>query len=412
MTSYGGAYTGPAYGGPDDLVFSGPTVLTPVRPPRTVVLLRDPSGARVGEVDDYLQLQYVSRHQDIGSWVLDLDAASPALDVLREPRSGIEVVRNGTLVFSGPRTKLRRARSSGNDTVTVSGADDSVWLARRLAHPQPGSSAPSGGVYGTTAFDARTGQASTILRQYANVNAGPGAVVARRVAGLTLGVDPLVGSTVTGEGRWQVLLELMQGLAVAGGDLGFGIVSDGTGGLLFDVYQPTDRSASAVFSAEMGNLGDFDYSLDAPTGNYVVGGGGGELTARTIVESSDSTSITTWGRVEFFRDRRDTTNTTEISQTLSEELAAQAEKRAATINPVDTPLLTYGVHYFLGDQVTAVIDGVSFAEVVREVKVTVAGNGETVQPTLATPGAGPASLPDLFAAAKRLTTRVANLERR
>jgi hypothetical protein len=418
MSSYGGLYTGPAYGGATDVGLPPvPGVVGPYVEPPVVVHLRGADAVRVGQIDDVVKLQLVVRHQDVGAWVLDLHPNSPTVQALLAAfaagpigHTGIEVVRGGQLLFSGPITRLDRTRKGGVDRMTASGPDDTVWLTRRLVMPQPATSAPP---YSTSAYDVRSGVASTVMIAYANADAGPGAIVARRVADLTMGADPVVGTSVPGQqGRYQTLLELEQSIALAGGDLGFRVISDGAGGLQFQVYQPADRTVTVKFSRELGNLGDFDYELAAPGGTDAVGGGGGELTARTIVEAGDSAAITTWGRIEFFRDRRDTTDTTEITSTLNEELAKRAQTVAATITPIDTPQVAFGVHYDLGDRVTAVLDGIEVAEVVREVKLTYDASGVKIEPTLASPGSSPPALPDFFRDRHGLVGRVSGLERR
>jgi hypothetical protein len=374
--------------------------------PITRILVRNAAGARVAELDDYIDLTYIMRHQGVGTWALNLHPDSPALDFITTPSNGvagIEIIRNGVLVFSGPWTKRRRTRQGETNRVAISGVDDSVWLRYREAIPPTGQ-----------AYDIRgPGVTSTVMRAYVNAHLGPGATVARKLTNLTLAPDPLAGTTVTGQGRYpDTILDVLVSLAVAGGDLGFGILSDGAGGLVFSTYAPTDRTATAKFSNELGNLGDFDYELDAPEANYVIGGGSGEGTARVIVEAGDTSSITSWGRIEGFRDRRDTADTTLIDQTLTEELANKAEKRAATITPIDTPYLAFGTHYFLGDKVSAILDGVTFTEVIREAKITVQPSGrELVEPTLATPGNTGPGIPDIFRAPGRISGRVVTLER-
>jgi hypothetical protein len=378
--------------------------------------LRDANAVRTAQVDDLVKLEFVVRHQDVGSWVLDLHPASPAAATVRQAitsgtvaNMGIEVERDGVIVMSGPVAQFRRTRQGMTERLTLSGPDDLVWLRRRLATPQPATTAPP---YNTAAYDVRTGVASTVMRAYVNANVGPGAITARKWTFLTLAADPLVGSTVTQQARYDLLLDVVRATAIAGGDLGFKVTSNAAGGLVFSVYQPVDRSATVVFSDAIGNLGDFDYELSAPDGNYGFGAGSGEDTARVIAEAGDTASIAQWGRTEFFRDRRDTSDTTQILQSVNEELAKRAEKRSISVVPIDTPTMSFVTHYGLGDKVTAVLDGVPIAEVVREVKVTYDAGGARVQATLGTPGATPPEIPDIFRDPRTLAGRVTNLERR
>ena len=65
----------------------------------------------------------------------------------------LEVVLDGAIWRSGPVSHLERTVDLDGDMLQVSGVGDMVWLARRNAHPQPGSAAPP---YSTTGYDIHT----------------------------------------------------------------------------------------------------------------------------------------------------------------------------------------------------------------------------------------------------------------
>jgi hypothetical protein len=360
----------------------------------------------VAQVDDYQQLDLVGRFNDVGTWALDMDVKAGGSTLLQQDGAGIVVVRDGVTVFSGPVAKRERNWANDKDRLKVSGVDDGVWLARRLAHPQPTTAAPQ---YTLQTDDVRTGQCSTILRQYVDFNLGPSALSNRQVAGLTLAADPALGSTITGRARWQVLLTMLQELALAGGALGFQLQQVGAG-LVFSVYAPIDRTASVIFSPDLGNLAAFDWSEEAPRANYVVVGGGGVGTARTVYEGSDSASIARWGRAESFRDQRQTVVVSELTQAATDELAGSAGPMGLTITPIDLPQMTYLTHYALGDKVSVIKDGVKVADVIREVKISLTPQGVArIIPTIGTPGRQ--DLIGFFNRVRALVTRVVNLEK-
>lgn len=375
---------------------------------------RDASLARVAQIGDYQRAELVLRFNAPGTWLLDMDARASGASELLQDGAGLVVVRDdASVVLSGPVTRRERNQENEQNRLLVAGADDNAWLERRLASPQPSTSAPP---YNSQAYDVRTGQASTILRQYVDVNIGPSALSVRRITGLTLAADPALGSTVTGQGRWQPLLELLQELALAGGGLGFRLRQSGSD-LEFSVYQPADRTASVKFSFELGNLAALKWSEEAAETNYVFCGGGGEGTSRTIREGQDSTSIVEWGRVESFRDRRDTTDSGQLDQAITEELERGAGPTGLSIVPIDLPQMAYGTHYDLGDRVTAVVDGEPIQEVIRELKILLTpAEGVQVIPTIASPARGPSlSLFDRLRRNDRLhqaERRLTNLERR
>src|SRR5690606_19655547 len=183
---------------------------------------------------------------------------TPAARLATTDRYGLEFVRDGVTVMSGPVTKRTRMFDTTQDGFLFEGVDDTVWLERRLVYP---SAAP----YTTVAHDVRTGPATSVLVGFVSANAGPLAAADRQV--LTIGADTASGATVTGRGRWQVLLDLCAELAAAGG-VGFRVRKR-----VFEPYVPVDRSASVVFSTELGNLGSFTHTEQAPDVNHVVVGG-------------------------------------------------------------------------------------------------------------------------------------------
>lgn len=264
--------------------------------------------------------------------------------------------------------------------------------------------------YANAAYDTRTGTASTVMRTYVNVNAASGAITSRQVTGMSLAADPAIGSSVTGNARFDNLLTLLQQLAISGGDLGFRVIQTNNGVLTFSIYQPATRS-NAIFSRDLGNLLDAVYTLDGPQANQDVAAGGGQGTARVFATDSDSTSINTWGRVEGFVDTRDTSDIPTMHQRNTADLAQNKQKTNLTITPQDTPALQFGRDYFLGDIVNVQIDGATITDKIRQVHIQLNGNEQE----LVTPGignAGSGQIAWLYDAKKRALDAVAAQLRR
>lgn len=376
--------------------------------------------ARLGVVEDYQQATIVPRFNTPGAWTLDLHVDSQAAAFF-DFDAGIVVSldgTDGTEFFSGPVVGRERTRDeSGDDRLRITGVDDSVWLARRLCFPEAPALTTA-----TDAYDVRTGIASTVMAAYVDNNAGPSADAGRRVSGLVLGTDHGYGSTVTGRGRFQTLQDLLNTLALAGGDLGYQIVQMGAN-LVFAVYQPTDRSASVRFDDALGNLRAFTYSQAAPSngGNFVVVGSAGDDTARVFVTGGDPASISAYGRIEAFVDQSNTTDTTELEQARDTALAQTAAPVSSNITPEDTEAIAFGDSYGLGDKVALIVDGVEFANVVREVNIQLSADGALVLPSVGTPNQDSnyviqdgqsVPVPALFERLRTLETQVANLQTR
>jgi hypothetical protein len=359
------------------------------------VYARDPAGHRAAEVDDYTELKLTPVYNDVGTWEITMNRGAAQAANLTSPLWGIIVCRNNSVIFSGLMNHsahaVDRNTSPPKNEVVITGLTDDAWLSRRVVSPSPTESQPP---YTVQPYDVRTGQASTILRQYVDVNAGPSAISPRRVTGLTIGTDPLIGTTVSGNGRWDSnLLQFLQPLASAGG-VGFRIIQVGTG-LQFQVFAPTDRSASVNFSLALGNLSGFTYDSTAPVNNYSFVGATGTGTTRVLKEFPDSAAIATWGRIEGpLVNQSGTTDPTHIAQAGADALTQGSEQATLTITPVETSTLLYGVHYFLGDKVTVQLEGPAnspyagegrIVDTLRSVEIHLTPDGpQTVNPTIGT----------------------------
>lgn len=367
----------------------------------TTLYARDAALRRVGEVDDFDKVECVLRFNGVSTWVLDLDARSAAAAVMADA-AGIVLVRDGITLLSGPSVVRRVTLESGKSRLMFAGVDDTVWLDRRLALP-----VPLGPPYTAQSHDRRTGPAEDVIRAYVDANAGPGASAARRVPGLALPASQGRGGAVIGNARFAVLLELAQALALVGGT-GFRIVQVGAG-LELVQYVPADRTRTASFSLGLGNLAGYTYEQTDPTATYAYVAGQGEGTARTIVEGG---AVDPPYRAEVFRDQRDTNEQAALEQSRAEALTEGAGTTSLSLSPIDTDAVTFGRDYLPGDRVAVTVDGVTITDVVREVKLTLAPDGDTLVPVVGTPGASNPDVPTLFDTMRKQARRLSALERR
>ena len=374
------------------------------------IYARDAQLRRQGEVDDFVDLEAVRRWCDIGTWTLRVDRRSPLAGILRQSGAGIIITRDDQMWMSGPWTNVHHTVQASKETMILSGVDDNVWLKRRLASPSPTESFPP---YTVQAFDVRTGVASTILRQYVNVNLGAGAVGVRRKAEVTLGTDPLVGTSITGRARWQVLLAFLQELALSAG-IGFTFVQVGAT-LEFRTSAPTDKTGSVRFSRDLGNLAEFEYDETAPDANYFFVGGTGTGTARVFFEKSDAASVAEWGRFEGeLVDRTDTSSTTEMAQSADKSIAEQAAKTILSATLLDTPQIAYGSDYDLGTKVTIELDNPGSTDVIQDIvrRVTLKADkdGFVITPAVGNEGSQDTGL-KIYRTVRQLRKRIVDLER-
>lgn len=366
--------------------------------------IRDSEHKIIGQIDQYTKLEMKKRFNNVGSFILELDASSKAADLLFLG-GGFVAYRNGktTPFFSGQVRKYDVDWNAKSEKITFSGPDDNIWLADRRAVPDPVNFD-----FDTYAYDVRTGIPSTIMSEFVNYNAGPSASMPRRVSNLTIGTDLVLGTSATWRARFQRLINLLNKIAQDSGGLGFQISN-----MEFSIYQPTDKSGKITFSAGRRNLAAYRYTLEYPEENYMWGGGGGDGTDRTILTREDSSSIVTYSRIETFYDYRGAVDDTELALNMSQKQERDASKISLSLTPVDTGAVAYQTDYDLGDKVNVEISsGLQIADIVREVLITLTKDRETILPVVGTADSRTQfPFQDTVKSLNQLKEQVSNLER-
>ncbi len=365
------------------------------------LLLKGKDNKYKASIDVFNSLNYSLLFNEVGSYSLAIPYNNaPASDI--EQMGKVEIVRDDVIVFTGLIQRIQRKWNRNDNIISLSGADENYWLASRLALPVP----LGDGNYSSQEHDVRTGAGETIIKQYVDYALASNALTARQVSGITIEADAGAGNSITGRARFQNLLLFLQELAIQAGDLGIEIANNS-----FNVYIPTDKSGNIVFSEELENLNSFEYNYRAPLFNYVICGGGGEGTARTFLEHGDSQSLVDYGRIEFFRDRRDTTDTTELYNTIDEELENNTEQFDFVFSAIEIKNMVFFDDYFLGDKIRCVVDGVKYDSVVRSANFRVLRDGEKLELGMGNPYFAGGEM-ELIKINKMLKRRLSNLERR
>lgn len=290
------------------------------------------------------------------------------------PGNRVVVIRDGVIFCAGPIEEPGpedwsvSGQASGPGTVEVRFSDDLAAVVARITYPNPAAAATA---QTSTAQWTATDEAGDIIRSLVNLNAGPGALTARRVPQLVLGAGAGVGTSIKFSTRFRPLGDELRTVAILGGGLGFR-TQQVASTRQFQVYAPTDRSAVVRFSPGLGNLRSYRYEPKAPTATVAIVGGKDVGTSRVVVERTNAAAVAGWGRMETFVDQRQSTDTavdtTELNQAGDEALTRGAETARLASVTIDTPDQQFGVHYQLGDKVSVELDsGVVVADVVRAV---------------------------------------------
>ncbi|GLW91766.1 Gp37-like protein [Actinokineospora globicatena] len=363
---------------------------TPTPRPRDTVWMIDPAGAKRGTIT-WTSYRAVPRFNAVSTAEV-VCPLNPRHALAAAPGWRLAIVDGTRVTIAGPvvdaEITIDGTGGRARPQLVLRIEDDLRWLAGTQARPAPLAALTAQ----TPAYDVRTGQASTIMREYVDLNAGPGALTNRRVPGLTLAPDPATGATVTGRARFDRLLDLLAGLGISAGGpgLGFRINAGLSLDKTFEIYSPTDLRGPARFSIALRNLRRLNWRLTAPTATHIIGGGRGEEDAREFIEVADTGAATAWGRVEDFYDYRsasDADSGAELTQGATKRLVEQTETTAVEIEPVDTARLVYGRDYGLGDLVTVdIYGGVTVDEMIREVEITADRTGKRVRPRIGSVG--------------------------
>lgn len=360
------------------------------------LLVSGPDLVQLGYVDEWTALDVTINRNAPSSGQFTAPADPQLMQWVTTPGNRVELIRDGDWFCAGPIEKPGAYQWSAGDAttqgvgqVTVNWADDAVSLASRLTYPDPARAATAQTTVAQYTASATNGE--TLMRSLVNLNAGPGALTARRVPNLVLGSVAGVGTNVSDATRFEVLTDVLRRVALAAGNLGFRVRrADSPARLLFEVYAPTDRSKLVRFSRQLNNLRALATDPSAPTCTVAIVGGSGDGVAQQVIERANSGAVSGWGRMEKFVSGTSTTDstdpTTELNQAGDQALVDNGETVGLTATPVDTKGARYGVDYWLGDTVSVqLVTGTAVTDVVTAVHLTATPDaGELLVPTIGT----------------------------
>jgi hypothetical protein len=194
----------------------------------------------------------------------------------------------------------------------------------------------------------------------------------------------------------------------AGSPTGMGLSIKRNGHRLkFDVYVPRDLTGKAWFSTSTGNLTSVNFSLTDPTCTDALARGS------TAFVSKVAASRTQWNATEQYLDQSSETDSNNLNAAAQNALLTGGAGPVMDTTVTDSPFLTFGRDYGIGDLVTVeVVPGATYPDVVSSVVLAV---DPTQNPSISvTPKighSGDATSTDL-GILKQLSTRIRSLEKR
>lgn len=386
------------------------------------VYIRDPQLRRVALLEDYTRLDMALKFNDVQPWSLTISARSDWVSTLAQDGYGIQVYRGGTFILAGSWSKYRYQWDANSDEVVFTGEDDTAWMKWRLASPAP-TTADQSGTWTAAAEDVTpSAAASSVIAYIAQRNLGIDAWPGRQVAGSTSSVT--FGATMVQRSRWQNLLTFCQEIATAGAvngiEPGFRLAQVGEA-LQLQTYQPANRTDTIKLSPSLKNVRSITYERTAPEATTAYVGGTGEGAARTYFVKS-STESAVWGRREAdLANASSVSAATELTTEADKVLTEKGPKHSLSVVPIDKPNMEFGVDYFVGDKVTAVLNqfgpdgalkpGGVVTDVLREAQVSLTAAGAEVTATVGSNGTG-FNLLKLFGRVRSLAARLTDVERK
>jgi hypothetical protein len=353
------------------------------------VEIRDSNLNRVGQImpTELVGSTFISRFNNVGSWTLNLPNGSDAAELLRTPGYGLILTGVDGVIISGNTIHATLVQSTA-DVVgywEISGIDDSALLSDRLAYPEPTNASVD---TQSVAYDNRSGNAETVLKEYVDANISATAGTIRAIPYLTVETDEARGLPVSAAARFETLQSLFYPVAAAGG-IGYTIEQSGSD-LEFQVYEPVDRSSTIRMDLANNKLTKTQYDYANPRSTRVIVGGAGEAEERVFYEGTTAESLaaeTLWKRrIETFLDNRGSADSTELIQKADEYLIENGVTGiSVAVTPTDNETMRYGYDWGLGDRVTVVIDETESTAVVTAVGISIQADGVRVSATLGTP---------------------------
>lgn len=273
--------------------------------------------------------------------------------------------------------------------------------------------------YWTFTFRQSNMNAEEVIKQFVRKNIGSEALLFRQVSGLEIEPlhAPVLGNLARGRARFDNLLELIQNIALPNlrepkdNRKPIHFYMDG---LTFRTREVADLSDSVVLSKDLDTIRRFKYNAKASTGNYLYVGGKGDEGERDFVEwANDEGSIPQYGLIERFVDANGGETITDLYATAIEELVKTQDNTVLELEPIDKPFMTIIDDYWVGDKVTAIVDGSEFQEIIREATIKInASEGATIIPVLGTPDTRRKELLTLFRTVRKIDSRLSGFERR
>lgn len=345
------------------------------------------SGVLQYEIVDFRALGYTRQVNAPGMATVVLDGAHPAVAAV-DLDWQLEVWRRNpafrldwTCDFYGLiRDTERTSDEKGIQTATLYAPGSLHLLQRAIVAYKTGDADRS-------LFTADP--AETIAKALVTYNATSSGTVldgrlrAVNLTGISVQADAAGGNTLDMVCSYQNLLSALQEIAaIGGGD--FDLVKTGAAAWEFRWYSGqlgTDRSATVTFALGYGNMAGPTLKRNTLNERTVaIVGGQGEADSRTVEVRTGANYAAGYNGAEMFVEGRSYSTTAGLQGAGDRALDEAKARYSLEFDVIQTPASVYGVHYGLGDLVTAQFEEYSATKKIVSVTVeAIRTGGETIK---------------------------------
>jgi hypothetical protein len=365
------------------------------------LVLYNSDGERLAIIDDYRSLQFGHTVNDAGFFVLQISATDDKRtlfdrDYILEVQRKIPGYLDWYREFIGHCEDFESVYyGNGNTQYVVAGSGLKGLLGRVVVGYEEGTSEA-----------AKNTNAESAMKEYVRENRAGLATVANgreatsKLDTFSVEADSGAGAVWAGDRAGKNLLKTLQDIANFS-NIDFDVITDPTSGIgyyLFKTYEDQvgeDRTvvgldsstglnaagnAPHIFSLERGNLGYarvvekhkkefnrvFVFGRDPTTGLTLI-----RVRNRESAISDDYLSLR-----EAMRGGGSQASADEMDKLGDEYLVQYQTKTGFTFNPVDQPSSLYGLHYSVGDKITARVDDTEYNQRLVRVQITVSGSNK------------------------------------
>ncbi|MFE5092089.1 siphovirus ReqiPepy6 Gp37-like family protein [Streptomyces sp. NPDC056638] len=373
---------------------------------------------RIGEIDEWISLDFSVRLSQEGSWQLLIKDGTPQSKLI-EKGGGVAIWQEGVSkpLLSGQVDVFQKywttVQHTGPGSLYIGGKCHNTLTYRRLVWPDPARPVSDQWKNLLGYRPLRPTGTGDQIRSEMSYAFGPDALPERRIGNVVFKASATSGD-IWDTSRWDVLGTKLEEWMDKRSLAYRCIYNASTQKIDVEIFKPVDRSKEVRFSPELGNLREYIWTLNAPKITRAIVGCAGEGPRRYFLQKIDTATEAEWGmQIEGFVDRRDIGLMVDKTGTLVKatddmttddfNAAKKAADDAATnvlaegvksgnfqIYPIDTADCLFGRDYFVGDIVTVAVDGTEYSDVVREVTISVddGGNAIDVNPKIGEQGSG------------------------